>query len=274
MKIFKYLALASLVMAGAAEVRIDELAGVGVVLGVKGTNIVVRSIIPDSPAAVQKSVHAGDQILAVAQDKEPAVQVQSGKLAQALAMIRGPKGTTVRLTIVPAGEDMSRVQVLSFVRGELKALWGDGVLLPKGSKAPDIEMVALSNGTPERLSDYEGKIVLLEFWATWCEPCQIKMAELQGYAGKYPAWKDKVVLITASVDDNQNAAIKYFKKKGWNQTHDVWVKTDALKAYRIEGIPAAYVIDRQGRIVAANPEDLPEIVNLEIQTKQGSEDKQ
>jgi thiol-disulfide isomerase/thioredoxin len=189
-------------------------------------------------------------------------------------MIRGPKGTTVRLTIVPAGEDMSRVQVLSFVRGELKALWGDGVLLPKGSKAPDIQMVALSNGKPERLSDYEGKIVLLEFWATWCGPCQIKMAELQGYAGKYPAWKDKVVLITASVDDNQDAAIKYLKTKGWNQTHDVWVKTDALKAYRIEGIPAAYVIDRQGRIVAANPEDLPEIVNLEIQTKQGSEDKQ
>ena len=150
---------------------------------------------------------------------------------------------------------------------ELKELGGDGVLLPKGSKAPDIGMVALANGTRERLSDYGGKIVLLEFWATWCGPCQIKMAELQSYAGKYPGWKDKVILIAASVDDNQDAAIKYLKAKGWDQTHNVWVRTDAIKAYCREGIPATYVIDRQGRIVGANPEDLPEFLNLEVQTK-------
>jgi thiol-disulfide isomerase/thioredoxin len=273
MKIFKYLALASLVMAGAAEVRSDELAGVGVVLGVKGTNIVVRSILPDSPAAAQKSIHAGDQIMAVAQDKEPPVEVQSGKLAQAVALIRGPKGTTVRLTIVPAGVDSSQAQVVSFVRGDLKLPWGDGVLLPNGTTAPDIEMVALGNGTSERLSDYSGKIVLLEFWATWCEPCQIKMADLQSYSSRYPDWKDKVVLIAASVDDSSDAAIKHLKAKGWEQMHNVWVRTDAIKAYHLEGIPTAYVIDRQGRIVAANPSNLPEIVNHEVQTKQGIEDK-
>jgi thiol-disulfide isomerase/thioredoxin len=135
-------------------------------------------------------------------------------------------------------------------------------------------MVAPANGTAERLSDYGGKIVLLEFWATWCGPCQIKMAELQSYAGKHPAWKDKVILIAASVDDNQDAVIKYLKAKGWDQTHNVRVGTDAIKACHIEGIPAAYVIDRQGRIVAANPEDLPESVDLAVQTKQGSEDQQ
>ena len=256
-----------------AEVSGAELGGIGVVLRVEGTNIVVNSIIPDSPAAAQKNIHAGDQILGVAQDKEPAVQVQSGKLAQAVALIRGPNGTTVRLTIVPAGAGVSRAQVVSFVRGELKQLWGDGVALPNGSKAPDIEMVALAGGAPERLSDYAGKIVILEFWATWCGPCQIKMAELQGYAGKHPDWKDKVILIAASVDDNQEAAIKHLKAKGWDQTHNVWVGAGALKAYHLEGIPAAYVINRQGRIVAANPEDLPGFVNLEVRTKQGSEDK-
>jgi thiol-disulfide isomerase/thioredoxin len=274
MKIFEYLALASWLIAGAAEVRGDELGGIGVVLGVKGSNIVVKSIVPDSPAAAQKDIHVGDRIMAVAQDKEPAVQVQSGKLKQAVDLIRGLKGTTVRLTIVPAGEDMSRVQVVSLVRGELKQLRGDGVLLPKGSKAPDIEMIGLANGASERLSDYGGKIVLLEFWATWCGPCQIKMAELQSYAGKHPAWKDKVILIAASVDDNPDAVIKYLKAKGWDQTQNVWVGTDAIKACHIEGIPAAYVIDRQGRIVAANPEDLPESVDLAVQTKQGSEEKQ
>jgi thiol-disulfide isomerase/thioredoxin len=162
---------------------------------------------------------------------------------------------------------------LIFCACEVNELLGEGVLLPIGSKAPNIEMVALANGRPERLSDYGGKLVLLEFWATWCGPCQIKMAELQGYAAKYPAWKNKVILIAASVDDNQDAAIKYLKAKGWDQTHNVWVGTGAIKACHVEGIPAAYVIDRQGRIVAANPEDLPEFVNLEVQTKRGIEDK-
>jgi thiol-disulfide isomerase/thioredoxin len=264
MRILKYLALVIWLTVGAVEAHGDELGGIGVVLGVKGTNIVVRSILPDSPAAAQKSIHAGDQIMAVAQDKEPAVQVQSAKLAQALHLIRGPKGTTVRLTIVPAGEDVSHVQVVSFVRGEVKGLWGDGVLLLNGIKAPDIEMVGLANGTTERLSDYAGKIVVLEFWATWCGPCQIKMADLQSYSSKYPDWKDKVVLIAAGVDDNSDAAIKHLKAKGWNQTYNVWVRTDAIKAYHFDGIPTAYVIDRQGRIVAANPKNLPEIVNHEL----------
>jgi carboxyl-terminal processing protease len=91
------------------------------VLGIDGEYIIVRGIVPDSPAAAQKDIHVGDRIMAVAQDKEPAVQVQSGQLAQAVALIRGPKGTTVRLTIVPVGEDDSRVRAVSFVRGELKA---------------------------------------------------------------------------------------------------------------------------------------------------------
>ena len=96
------------------------IAGVGLALGVDGTNLVVRDIIPGSPAAVQKDIHVGDRILAVAQDSGPMVPVQSDKTAQALAMIRGPVGTTVRLKIASPGEDDSRARVVSFVRAEIK----------------------------------------------------------------------------------------------------------------------------------------------------------
>ena len=108
--------------ANAAEAPGDAIAGIGVVLGIDGDNIIVRGIVPDSPAAAQKDIHLGDRIVAVAQDKEPAVQVQSGQLAQAVALIRGAKGTKVSLRIIPFGEDDSRVRFVSFVRGELKAL--------------------------------------------------------------------------------------------------------------------------------------------------------
>ena len=270
MRILKYLALALWLTAGAAEVRSDEIGGIGVVLGVEGQNIVVKRILPDSPAAAQKDIHVGDRIMAIAQDNEPAVQVQGGNLPKELAVIRGAKGTTVRVTIVPSGVDESEARVLTFVRDELKELsrWGDGELLTRGTKAPGIGMVELANGKSEQLSDYVGKIIVLEFWATWCGPCQSKMAELQTYSDKYPDWKGQVVLIAASVDDNQEAPSKHLKAKRWGQTHNVWVRNDARRAFHLNGIPTAYVIDRQGKIAAADPVDIPEIVNHEVQTRQ------
>ena len=123
MKMLNYLTVVLCLTAGAAKVRGDELGGIGVALGTKGSNIVVLSIVPDFPAAAQKTIHVGDWIMAVAQDKEPAVQIQSGNLKQARDLMRGPKGTTVRLTIVPFGDADSRARVVSFVRGELKLHW-------------------------------------------------------------------------------------------------------------------------------------------------------
>jgi peroxiredoxin len=250
----------------AAEIPDSKTGGVGIILGAEGQTIVVKGILPDSPAAAQKSIRVGDKILAVAQGMEAPVQLQGVKLAQAVPLLRGAIGTTVQLTIVSAGEDDSRARVVSFVRGEFKALagWGNGVLLTNGMKAPDIEMVRLADGTSERLSDYSGKILVLEFWTTWCGPCQPKMADLQTYFGKNPDWKGKVVLVAASVDDVQDKATKHLKAKGWDQTHNVWVGTNAIKAYHIEAIPTAYIIGRQGKIVAANPVNIPEIVNRQL----------
>ena len=240
-----------------------DFAGIGVQLRAEGQNIVVNRILPDTPAAAQNDLHVGDRIVAVAQGQEPAVQVQS--IMQAARSIRGPKGTTVRLTIIPAGEDDARV--LSFVRGEVELPWGDGLLLATGTKAPDIEMVEVANKAGERLSNYAGKIIILEFWATWCGPCQTKMAKLQSYPGEYLAWKGNVVLIAASIDDSAEVVAQHLKTKGWDQTHNVWVKLSAIRAYHIGAIPTVYVISRQGKIVAVNPPDLPQVVNHELEEK-------
>jgi hypothetical protein len=55
------------------------------------------------------------------------------------------------------------------------------------------------------------------------------------------------------------------KAKGWDQTHNVWVENRATKAYHFDGIPTVYVIGRQGDIVAANPKDIPQVVNRELE---------
>ena len=95
--------------------------GVGIVLRAEGGNIIVQEIVPDSPAAAQKNLHTGDRIIAVAQDTGPAVDVQDMEIVKAAELIRGPTGTTVRLTVVSSGEEDARARVVSFVRAELKA---------------------------------------------------------------------------------------------------------------------------------------------------------
>jgi thiol-disulfide isomerase/thioredoxin len=248
---------------GAIQNTNSAIGGIGAELRQQGTNVLVNSIIPDTPAAAQKTLQAGDRIIAVAEADAPAVPVTN--LMQTVAAVRGPKGTTVRVTIVHPGEENPQALEVSFVRGEVKRLWGDGVLLANGIKAPDIEMVDLTTKRPERPSDYAGKIIVLEFWATWCGPCQPRMAELQTYPGKNPNWKENVILIAASIDESGDKAVEHLKAKGWDQTHNVRVEIPALRAYHVDGIPTVYVIGRRGEIVAANPQDICRTVNQELE---------
>src|SRR5439155_516873 len=157
-------------------------------LAVDGEQIVVKKVAPDGAAAASKDLHENDRITAVSQGDKPPVSVAGKKLGDVVAMIRGAKGSTVRLTIVPAGKAEADARVVSFVRGQLKefARWGDGEALAKGAVAPDVELISLPDGKAIRLADYKGKVVVMEFWATWCPPCQKAMEELQTLGEKHP----------------------------------------------------------------------------------------
>jgi peroxiredoxin len=249
----------------------QETSGVGIALGKEGEDLVVKVLLPGAAAASSHAMQVGDRIIAVAQENGAEVRVKGLKIEEVVPLIRGPKGTSVHITIVPARMDDTQAHVVRLVRGELKELaqWGDGALLKRGTKAPNISFIPLESPTSEHLADHAGQIVVLEFWSISCGPCQEKMADLQNYPHTYPKWNGKVVLITVcSIDESEEAVIKHVKAKGWTKTYNVRAGAEAMKALHVNALPTVYVIDQQGTIIESSyVPDIPTIVNRMIHEK-------
>lgn len=105
------------------------------------------------------------------------------------------------------------------------------------------------DGRALSLEKYRGKVVLLDFWATWCGPCRVEMPNVVSIHKKF---RDKgFEIIGVSLDRDRGALENYVKSNGmdWPQYFDGggWNNSIAAK-YKVRSIPATYLIDRQGKI--------------------------
>ncbi len=117
-------------------------------------------------------------------------------------------------------------------------------LLSAGESAPNWELSDLQ-GNKYSLSDYRGKIVIMDFWATWCGPCAAIMPDLQKLHEKYTG--RGVVVFGISIWESGDPAA-FMKKKGY--TYQIFVNGDKIaEDYRISGIPTLYVIGVDGKIL-------------------------
>ena len=96
------------------------LVGIGAYLSEDNGDCIIKEVMPGGPAEQCKMLKAGDKILAVAQGKKDFVSIQGMKLRKSVKLIRGPKGTTVRLLIQPANGETSERKIVSLVRDEIK----------------------------------------------------------------------------------------------------------------------------------------------------------
>ena len=133
---------------------------------------------------------------------------------------------------------------------------GEHGALPPGTAAPDVEFVRLDNQTKTKLSDFRGKVVVLEWWATWCGPCHGPMAELQTLQEQHPEWQDRVKIVALSIDDELREARAHLAKRAWTNTFNTWAgpggwMSAPAKQFRFHGVPTCYVIDVQGKVVQA-----------------------
>ena len=114
-------------------------------------------------------------------------------------------------------------------------------------KAPDFTLPDL-DGKPFSLSSTAGKVVLIDFWATWCPPCRMGVPELQELYDRYKA--KGLVIVGVSLDQGGAADVKPFVKQN-GVTYPVVVGDQRVANLYggIRGIPTMFVVDRQGNIV-------------------------
>jgi thiol-disulfide isomerase/thioredoxin len=115
-----------------------------------------------------------------------------------------------------------------------------------GDVAPPFSLPSLA-GETRSLSDYRGRIVILDFWASWCVPCRLSMPSLEAMARHLG---DDVVLLGVSLDRTETEARSYVGSKGYTDLVALYGSLSEARAvasdYGVLGIPRTFVIDREG----------------------------
>jgi thiol-disulfide isomerase/thioredoxin len=115
------------------------------------------------------------------------------------------------------------------------------------SRAPEFALTDLQ-GQTVRLSDFEGKVVLIDFWATWCGPCRMEIPHLKELYNRYS--EKGFVLVGISLDQAGPGVVRPFVDKNQIPYPIVMGDQQTANAYGgVRSIPTAFLIDRQGRLV-------------------------
>ena len=118
-----------------------------------------------------------------------------------------------------------------------------------GTLAPDFELHVLdAHGKTLKLSDFKGKAVLVNFWATWCEPCKVEMPWLVDLQKKYGPQGLQIVGI-AMDDTDEKTIVDFTHKMGVNYPVVMGTEKVADLYGGIDGMPTLFFVDRGGKII-------------------------
>jgi peroxiredoxin len=116
--------------------------------------------------------------------------------------------------------------------------------------APEFALPGLS-GSPVRLSDHQGKVILLNFWATWCPPCRAEMPSMETL---YQTYRDRGLVILAVSGDRAGRSVveSFVQDRGVTFPILMDANGEVFAQYGVRGLPTSYLLDRRGRVFSAD----------------------
>ncbi len=118
-----------------------------------------------------------------------------------------------------------------------------------GQAVPPIQLSAF-DGSTIQTKDLSGKVVVLNFWASWCKPCESEAAELEAAWQSYKPG-DQVVFLGVDYVDTEPEAKAYLQKFNITYPNGPDLGTRISQTFRIRGVPETYFIDRSGKLAYA-----------------------
>jgi thiol-disulfide isomerase/thioredoxin len=225
------------------------LAGIGLAVSMKDSGPQVGVVLPGSAAEKSGRLKPGDRLLSV-RDGARTIDLKGKSMGEVVSLIRGPVGTTVTLEVLPAGGGSPSLVTLTRepVRLQGRPASYGGLI---GKPLPDVRFSTLDRSTGVALSRYAGRVLVIDFWASWCGTCYAPVDRMQEIARAHPEWKDRVALLTATIDTDLPKASRVVQAKGWKETAHLALSAEELDATGIVAVPAVIVLSPDGRVVAA-----------------------
>lgn len=117
-----------------------------------------------------------------------------------------------------------------------------------GKKAPDFLLTTFA-GEQIDSRNLRGKVIVLNFWASWCQPCEQEAADLEAAWRSYQERGD-VIFLGVDWTDTPTAAAKYLEKFDITYPNGPDLETRISQSYRTTGVPETYIIDKDGNLAA------------------------
>jgi thiol-disulfide isomerase/thioredoxin len=121
---------------------------------------------------------------------------------------------------------------------------GAGLALDEGDRAPDFQARSVSGEAQVVLHQLRGKVVLLDFWASWCAPCNAAMPQLEKLSKEFPA--DRFVVVGVNVDKKLDDARRALAKRSVSYPNASDPTGTLPKRFGLQTMPTTYLIDQTG----------------------------